>query len=64
MNFARPHHNIVVLGDFNVKPKSITGYFMNGKFADIDLLEFPDNKEFVMNECAKLYERFEHEKFK
>lgn len=64
MRFAKAHHNIVILGDFNVRPQSVVGQFMNGKYPEITDLEFPDRGEFVISECIKLYQNFNFELYR
>jgi len=65
MKNSKPHHNIVVLGDFNVKPDSVSGVFMNGQYPEYDRLEIKHEgrSELVIKECQKLFERFNFQLF-
>lgn len=65
MKNSKPHHNVVVLGDFNVKPNSVSGVFMNGQYPEYDRLEIKHEirSEIVIKECQKLFERFNFQLF-
>lgn len=60
MKQSKPHHNIIILGDFNTKPNSVTGLFMNKQYPDYNNLEIKINyrSEIVIQECQRLYDRF------
>ena len=63
IKFAKPFHNVILIGDFNVKPESVTGQFMIGMPPDAERLEIKEREEFVISECTKLYDKFNYELF-